>query len=69
MIVPEDGNSGRSGGTLAAVEGLLDALNARLPPALEPLASWTRTGKVKLPDGDVRCQHWWSARLTQVKAA
>jgi len=54
---------------LATEAGLLDALNARLPPALEPLASWTRTGKVQLPDGDVRRQHWWSARLTQVKAA
>jgi len=43
---------------LATEAGLLDALNARLPPALEPLASWTRTGKVELPDGDVRCQHW-----------
>jgi len=31
---------------LATEAGLLDALNARLPPALEPLASWTRTGKV-----------------------
>jgi len=44
-------------------------LNARLPPALEPLAGWTRTGKVELTDGDVRSQHCWSARLTQVKAA
>jgi len=39
---------------LATEAGLLDALNARLPPALEPLASWTRTCKVGLPDGDVR---------------
>jgi len=39
--------------------------NARLPPALDPLASWTRTGKVELPEVDVRR----SARLTQVKAA
>jgi len=54
---------------LATEAGLLDALNARLPPALEPLASWTRTGKVELPDGEVRRQHWWSARMTQVKAA
>jgi len=54
---------------LATEAGLLDALNARLPPALEPLASWTRTGNVELPDGDVRRQHWWSARLNQVKAA
>jgi len=54
---------------LATEAGLLDALNARLPPAVEPLASWTRTGKVELPDGDVRRQHLWSARLTQVKAA
>jgi len=54
---------------LATEAGLLDALNARLPPALEPLAIWTRTGKVELPDGDVRRQHWWSARLTHVKAA
>jgi len=38
--------------------GLLDALNARLPSTLEPLASWTCTGKVELPDGDVRRQHW-----------
>jgi len=51
---------------LATEAGLMDDL---LPPALEPLASWKRTGKVKLPDGDVRRQHWWSARLTQVKAA
>jgi len=42
---------------LAAEARLLDALNARLPPALEPLAVWTRTGKVELPDGDVRRQH------------
>jgi len=54
---------------LATEAGLLDALNVRLPPALEPLASWTRTGKVELPDGDVRRQHWWSSRLTQAKAA
>jgi len=47
----------------------MDALNARLNPALEPLAIWTQTGNVKLPNGDVRLQHWWSARLTQVKAA
>jgi len=31
---------------LATDAGLLDALKARLPPALAPLASWTRTGKV-----------------------
>jgi len=54
---------------LATEAGLLDALNARLPPTLEPLASWTRTGKVELPDGDVRRQHRWSSRVTQVKAA
>jgi len=54
---------------LANEAGLLDALNARLPPFLEPLASWTRTGKVGLPDGDVRRQHWWSSRVTQTKAA
>jgi len=54
---------------LATEAGLLDALNARLPPALEPLASSTRTGKVELPDGDVRRQHWWSSRVTQAKAA
>jgi len=49
--------------------GLLDALNAHLPPALEPLESWTRTGKVELPDADVRRQHWWLTRVTQAKAA
>jgi len=38
---------------LATQVGLLDALNARLNPALEPLARWTRTSKVELPDGDV----------------
>jgi len=54
---------------LATEAGLLDALNVRLPPALEPLASWTRTGKVELPDRDVRRQHWWSSRVTQVKEA
>jgi len=54
---------------LAIEAGLLDALNARLPPALEPLASWTRTGKVELPDGDARRQHWWSSRLTQAKTS
>jgi len=54
---------------LPTESGLLDALNARLPPALEPLASWTMTGKIKLPDVDVRRQHLWSARLTHVKAA
>jgi len=54
---------------LATEAGLLNALNARLPPGLEPLTSWTRMGKVELPDGDVRRQHWWSSRVTQVKAA
>jgi len=54
---------------LANEAGLPDALNSRMPPALEPLASWTRTGKVELPDGDVRRQHWWSSRVTQAKAA
>jgi len=54
---------------LAIEEGLLDTLYARLPPALETLASWTRTGKVELPDGDVRRQHWWSSRVTQAKIA
>jgi len=44
---------------LATEAGLLDALNAHLPPALEPLASWTRTGNAELSDGDVRRQHWW----------
>jgi len=53
---------------LASEVALLDALNAPLPPKLERLASWTRTGKVELPDGDARHQHRWSARLTQVKA-
>jgi len=54
---------------LATEAGLLDALNARLPPALEPLASWTRTRKEELPHGDFRRQHWWSSRLTQARAA
>jgi len=54
---------------LATEAGLLDALKARLPPTLESLASWTRTGKVELPDGNVRRQHWSSSRLTQVKEA
>jgi len=31
-------------GPLPTEAGLPDALNAPLPPALEPLASWTRTG-------------------------
>jgi len=43
---------------LATEVELLDALTAHLPPALEPLARWTKTGKVELPDGDVRRQHW-----------
>jgi len=43
--------------SLAIEAGQLDALNARLPPALEPLATWTRTGKVERPDGDVRRQN------------
>jgi len=54
---------------LATKAGLFDALNARLQPALEPLARWTRTGKVELPNGDVRRQHWWSSQETQVNAA
>jgi len=54
---------------LATEAGLLVAINARLPPMLEPLASWTRMGKVDLTDEDVRRQHWWSSRVTQVKAA
>jgi len=33
---------------LATEAGLRDALNVRLPPALEPLASCTRTGKMEL---------------------
>jgi len=53
---------------LATEAGLLHAPNARLPPALKPLASWTRTGKVELPNGDVRRQHRWSSRVTQAKA-
>jgi len=53
---------------MATEAGLLDAMNARLPPALQ-LASWTRIGKVELQDGDVRRQHWWSSRVTQSKAA
>jgi len=31
---------------LATEAGLLYAFNARLPPPLEPLESWTRTAKV-----------------------
>jgi len=54
---------------LTTEAGLLDALNARPPPAPELRASWTRTGKVELSDGDVRCQQGWSACLNQVKAA
>jgi len=42
---------------LATEAGLLDALNARFPPTLKPLESWKRTGKVELPDWDVRSQH------------
>jgi len=34
---------------LATEAGLLDVLDARLPPALEPLAIWTRKGKVVDP--------------------
>jgi len=44
---------------LATEVGLLDAPDARLPPPLELLASWTRTGTVELRDGDVQRQHWW----------
>jgi len=54
---------------LATEAVLLDALNTRLPPVLEPLASGTRTGKVELLDGDVGRQHCWSSRVTQAKAA
>jgi len=54
---------------LATEAGQLDALNARLPPALNPLASWKRTCRVQLPDGDFRRQHWWSSRVTQAKDA
>jgi len=36
---------------VATEAGLLDALNARLPPALGPLVSWTRTGKVDCRTG------------------
>jgi len=42
---------------LATEGGLLDALNARLQPTLEPLASWRRTSQVELPDEDVRPKH------------
>jgi len=54
---------------LATEGGMLEALNARLPPASEPLASWTSPGKVELPDGYARRKHWWSSRVTPVKAA
>jgi len=54
---------------LATEAWLLEALNSRPPPALEPLASWRQTGKVELPDVEERRQHFWSARLIQVKAA
>jgi len=36
---------------LATGAGLFDAFNARLPSALEQVASWTRTGKVNCPMG------------------
>jgi len=42
---------------LATEAGLLDALNARVRPAIDSLASWTRTGKVQVPDGYVGSQH------------
>jgi len=54
---------------LATEAGLLHAFNALLPPALGSMVSWTRTGKVELPDVDLRRQHWWSARLSKVKSA
>jgi len=54
---------------LGTEAGLLDALNAHLPPALEPLASLPRTGKVEMPDGDIRRQDWWSSRASEAKAA
>jgi len=54
---------------LATEAGLLEAPNTRLPPSLEPLQGWTRTGKVELPDGDVRRKHWCPARLTRLEAA
>jgi len=42
-------------------------------PAFQPAWNHRRagrgTGKVELPDWDVRRQHLWSARMTQVKAA
>jgi len=54
---------------LAIEAGLLDALNARLPPALEPLASWKHTGKVELPMGTCGVNTCDQPVLTQVKAA
>jgi len=47
----------------------MEALNARLPLTLDPLAGWTRTGNVEMLDGEVRRQHWWSSRLTEMNAA
>jgi len=43
---------------LATEQGLLDAFNSPLPPTLDSLESWLRTGKVELPDGEVRRQQW-----------
>jgi len=38
----------------------MEALPARLPDNLEPLAGWTRTGALSLPHGECRRQKWWS---------
>lgn len=54
---------------LSTEAGLLRALNARVLPPLEPLATWTRPGKIELPDGVPRRQRWWSTCLIQVQAA
>jgi len=54
---------------VVAERGLLEALSARLPDNLEPIAGWRRTGALSLPDGEFRWQKWWSSRLTQCQAA
>jgi len=53
---------------LATEAGLLTLTPACPPPSNIWRAKYG-SGRVELPEGDVRRQHWWSYRVIQVKAA
>jgi len=53
--------------TCTVVASLPDAQCAHALMRSSPY-SWVRTSKIELPDVEPSRQHWWSTRLTQVKA-